>query len=149
MNNFNRRSSHGHHDSKQSKLAQEANSRGSHAFTLEGSWVEVGPGDKSLQRTGNSSILWCWPCARLHMNKAKKARYYNISSANTFSPCLQCSSKTSRASLALWDILHFSTVFSMVDRLRNTAIIDCNRSKNNSNVSVIKQNMIGRWRGWL
>ena len=58
--------------------------------------------------------------------------YYELSGASILSPCLQCSSKMTRASLALWDILHFSTVFSMVDRLRNTAIIDCNRNNNQS-----------------
>ena len=58
--------------------------------------------------------------------------YYELSGASILSPCLQCSSKMTRASLALCDILHFSTVFSMVDRLRNTAIIDCNRNNNQS-----------------
>ena len=33
MKNFNRRNSHGHHDSKRRELAQHAHSHGSHAFT--------------------------------------------------------------------------------------------------------------------
>ena len=56
MKNFNRRSSHGHHGSKRLELAQDAHSRGSHAFTHTRTSTQLQP--RGVKRLLSYCRIW-------------------------------------------------------------------------------------------